>query len=115
MGAYVKQLYDGEGVPVYPPTKASAVYMQGGKVTAQTVLNDLKEAGQRTEFLENGNIKVTHPSGNITTTEFLQSGTIKETTTDPEGNEVCIKTTSFGSDGSITTNVTYEGEEQEES
>ena len=114
MPAVVRELMDDEGNKVYPVTKASAAYMKGGKVSVETVLDDMKEAGTKVEFLENGNIQKTLASGNIATTEFLVDGSIKETTTDPDGNKLSVKTTTFGTDGSININIAYEGEEQEE-
>jgi len=79
-----------------------------------SVLRDMQEAGAKTEFLEDGSIKKTLASGNVVTTTFLLDGSIKETTTDSDGNVLITKTTTFGSDGSITTNIVYNGEEQEE-
>ena len=114
MPARVLELMDDEGNKVYPVTKASAAYMRGGKVSVETVIEDMKESGMKVEFLEDGNIKKILESGNIVKTEFLVDGTIKETTTDPEGNRLLVKTTTFGSDGSITIKTAYEGEEQEE-
>lgn len=114
MPAVVRELMDDEGNKVYPVTKASAAYMRGGKVSVETAVIDMMEAGMKVEFLEDGNIKKTLESGNIVAVEFLMDGSIKETTTDPEGNNLSVKTTSFGADGSITINIAYEGEEQEE-
>jgi len=114
MPGYVRQLVDDEGNKVYPVGKASASYMNGGKVSVETVLRDMQEAGAKTEFLEDGSIKKTLASGNVVTTTFLLDGSIKETTTDSDGNVLITKTTTFGSDGSITTNIVYNGEEQEE-
>lgn len=114
MPAKIMDLMDDEGNKVYPVTQASAVFMKGSKVSAETVISDMKESGMKVEFLEDGNIKKVLESGNIVKIEFLVDGSIKETTTDPEGNKLYVKTTSFGPDGSITIKTAYEGEEQEE-
>lgn len=114
MPAVVRELNDDQGNKVYPVTKASAAYMRGGKVSVETMIDDMQEVGMKVEFPDDGSIKKTLASGNVVKTEFLVDGSIKETTTDPDGNNLSVKTTTFGSDGSITINIAYEGEEQEE-
>ena len=115
MAGYVRQLIDDEGNKVYPVSKASSSYMSGGIVSVETVLRDMQEGGSKTEFMEDGRIVKTLPSGNKVTTEFMANGSIKETTKDSKGNLLITKTTKFESDGSITTSIVYEGEEKEES
>ena len=110
MAAYTRQLIDGESNKIYPVARADATYLRGGTTTVETVLDDIREGGSKTEFLENGNIKETLASGNIVTTEFIVDGSIMETTTDSKGNKIDTKTTVFNEDGSIETKIKYEGE-----
>lgn len=108
MEAIARELNDKDGTKVYPVTKADLVFMDNGIDTVGRVLNDMKDQNTEIKFGQN-NIEKTLASGSIVTTDFRNDGSIVETTKDAKGKIVCVKTTKFASDGSIS--IKIEGEE----
>ena len=111
MSAYTRELKDNAGNTIYPPTKASAVYMRNGKDTVGRILEDQIDQDTTIVFATN-KITETLASGSVIVTDFLSDGSIKETTTNADGVVVQIKLITFNADGSI--NITINGEEEED-
>jgi len=111
MAAYVRELIDNEGNKIYPPTKASAVYMGNGKDTVARILGDQIDQNTTIEFTAT-TITETLASGSTVVIQFNDDGSITETTTDENGVVVQVKETVFNEDGSIS--ITIDEEEEEE-